>query len=89
MTKKNLKIVKKDIHNFFNEDIIIMKLDYYFSKSISRASKTMSECRKLNQKFKKTELIKWNIYNILGQEIYKIFFCWFHFSFCGNDSLVG
>ena len=47
----------EDIHtSFFNEEVIIKPLDYYFSNAISRASKTMSECRQVNQKHKKTEL---------------------------------
>ncbi len=42
---------KKINHSFKNEKIFINPIDYYFSNSISRASKVMSECRsiKLNQ----------------------------------------
>jgi len=29
-------------------------LDYYYTNSISRSSKTMSECRKINEKIPKT-----------------------------------
>ncbi len=39
---------------FFSEKIFINDLDYYYSNSISRASKTMSECRQIRQKVKKT-----------------------------------
>ncbi len=39
---------------FISEKIIIKPIDYYFSNSISRASKTMSECRKINFEIKKT-----------------------------------
>ena len=36
----------KKINNIFkNEKIFINPIDYYFSNSISRASKVMSECR--------------------------------------------
>ena len=35
---------------FFSEKIFINDLDYYYSNSISRASKTMSECRQIRQK---------------------------------------
>ena len=35
-------------------DINIKDLDYYFTNSISRASKTMSECRQIKQNTKKT-----------------------------------
>ncbi len=39
---------------FVSEDINIKYLDYYFSNSISRSSKTMSECRQIRQNLKKT-----------------------------------
>ena len=39
---------------FVSENIKIKDIDYYFSNSISRASKTMSECRQIRQKVKKT-----------------------------------
>ena len=38
-------------YKFKNEKIVIRDLDYYFSNSISRSSKTMSDCR--NLRFKK------------------------------------
>jgi len=45
----------KDITtNFTSEEILIKKLDYFYTNSISRASKTMSECRQINQTSKKT-----------------------------------
>ena len=45
---------KKNETNFINEDISIKELDYFYTNSISRASKTMSECRQINQNSKKT-----------------------------------
>ena len=39
--------------NFFSEKILIRELDYYYTNSISRSSKTMSECRLIRQKIKK------------------------------------
>ena len=47
---------KNDNHSveFISEDVKINDIDYYFSNSISRASKTMSECRQIRQKVKKT-----------------------------------
>ena len=39
--------------SFFNERIFVRELDYYFTNSISRSSKTMSECRQIRQKIKK------------------------------------
>ena len=40
--------------NFLSEIIKIRELDYFFTNSISRASKTMSECRQIKQDSKKT-----------------------------------
>ena len=39
--------------NFISEDVLVGELDYYYTNSISRASKTMSECRQIRQKIKK------------------------------------
>ena len=39
---------------FVSEIIKIRELDYFFTNSISRASKTMSECRQIKQDSKKT-----------------------------------
>ena len=51
---KKSEIEKKEIEtNFFSEKILIKRLDYYFTNSISRSSKTMSECRQIRQKIKK------------------------------------
>ncbi len=43
----------KQSSDFTSEEIIIKPLDYFFSNSISRSSKTMSECRQIRQKIKK------------------------------------
>ena len=40
--------------NFLSEIIKIRELDYFFTNSISRASKTMSECRQIKRSPKKT-----------------------------------
>ena len=40
-------------NKFISEEILIKPIDYYFSNSISRASKTMSDCRQINKKAKK------------------------------------
>ena len=45
---------KKITTNFLSEEILIKELDYFYTNSISRASKTMSECRQINQSPKKT-----------------------------------
>ena len=45
---------KTSTSEFISEEILIKDLDFYFSNSISRSSKTMSECRQVRQKLKKT-----------------------------------
>ncbi len=54
LPKYKLSGSKKRSSSFFSEDINIKALDYYFTNSISRASKTMSECRQIKQNTKKT-----------------------------------
>jgi len=44
---------KKLQSDFISEEILVRELDYYYSNSISRASKTMSDCRQIRQKIKK------------------------------------
>ena len=39
---------------FTSESVNIKNLDYFYTNSISRASKTMSECRQIKQKLRKT-----------------------------------
>ncbi len=39
--------------SFYKEKIFARELDYYYTNSISRSSKTMSECRQIRQKIKK------------------------------------
>ena len=46
--------VKDLSSNIVNENVYIRDLDYYYTNSISRASKTMSECRQIKQNSKKT-----------------------------------
>ena len=45
---------KKIKNNFSNEKIFINPIDYYFSNSISRSSKVMSECRDIKLKYLKS-----------------------------------
>ena len=45
---------KKVTNNFKNEKILINPIDYYFSNSISRASKVMSECRNIKLEQRKS-----------------------------------
>ena len=51
---KLLETQNKNVQaNFISEDVFIRELDYYYTNSISRASKTMSECRQIRPKIKK------------------------------------
>ena len=53
--KKKKENKSSDVHNsFYNEKIITDHLDYYYSNVVSRASKTMTECRSLRNNLKKT-----------------------------------
>ncbi len=45
---------KNKATNFASEKVLIKELDYFYTNSISRASKTMSECRQINKDSKKT-----------------------------------
>jgi len=53
LPKKSLIKTNNIETSFYNEEIIIRELDYYYTNSISRSSKTMSECRQIRQKIKK------------------------------------
>ena len=50
--KKN---IKKNNHlkkiNFVEDEILIKPIDYYYTNAVARASKTMSECRKISKEF--------------------------------------
>ena len=41
---------------FLNEKIKINRIDYYFSNAIARSSKTMSDCRQIENKLLKKEI---------------------------------
>ena len=52
----NSKNRNYDIQNYayFDEKLDVDAIDYYHSNSIARASKTMSDCKKVRVNFKKT-----------------------------------
>ena len=54
LPKKVINKNNKNNSEFYSEKILINKLDYYYTNSISRASKTMSECRQIREKTPKT-----------------------------------
>ena len=45
LPETNLKQIGSEKSNFFNENVDIKEIDYYFSNSIARSSKTMTDCR--------------------------------------------
>ena len=47
-------VVDHTKNDFTSEKINIKQLDYFFTNAISRASKTMSECRQIKQNLNKT-----------------------------------
>ena len=47
-------VIDSSLPNFESEVINIKELDYFFTNAVSRASKTMSECRQIKHKSKKT-----------------------------------
>ncbi len=53
LPKKSLIKTNNIETSFYSEKIFIRELDYYYTNSISRSSKTMSECRQIRQKIKK------------------------------------
>ena len=54
--KKNMEIKNKNNFNniksvdFIEGEILINPIDYYFTNSIARSSKTMNECRRVKKK---------------------------------------
>ena len=50
LPKLNLNKIEPKISNFISENITIKEIDYYFSNSIARSSKTMSDCRAARSK---------------------------------------
>ena len=45
LPKINLKLIKSESAEFFNDNVEIDQIDYYFSNAIARSSKTMSDCK--------------------------------------------
>ena len=50
LPKKTIQDLKFDTGSFINEPIYVNEIDYYFSNSIARSSKTMSDCRAARSK---------------------------------------
>jgi len=50
LPKTKISQANSEIVNFTNENILVKEIDYYFSNSIARSSKTMSDCRAARSK---------------------------------------
>ena len=49
--KVNYKSHQLKSVSFVKDDILIKPIDYYYTNPIARASKVMSDCRKISKKF--------------------------------------
>ncbi|MBD1158097.1 molybdopterin-dependent oxidoreductase [Pelagibacterales bacterium SAG-MED17] len=54
LSNENIKNFELSSHNLSDEKILVEDIDYYYSNTIARASKTMSECRYARTNLKKT-----------------------------------
>ena len=50
-SKINRDALKTNEVNFVEENILVKPIDYYYSNSIARSSKVMSECKQISKKF--------------------------------------
>ena len=49
--KNNIDLKNTESVEFIEKEISIKPIDYYFTNSIARSSKTMNECRRVKKKF--------------------------------------
>ena len=54
LNNENIKKFEVPSYNLSHEKILVEDIDYYYSNTIARASKTMSECRYARSYLKKT-----------------------------------
>ena len=50
-SKINSDVKKTHEVDFIEENILVKPTDYYYTNSIARSSKVMSECRKISKRF--------------------------------------
>ena len=55
-SKINNKVKKTNEVDFIEENISVKPIDYYYTNSIARSSKVMSECRQISKNFYLQEL---------------------------------
>ena len=54
LNNQNIKNFEVPTYNLNDEKILVEDIDYYYSNTIARASKTMSECRYARANLQKT-----------------------------------
>ena len=54
LNNQNIKNFEVPTYNLNDEKLLVEDIDYYYSNTIARASKTMSECRYARANLKKT-----------------------------------
>ncbi len=59
-TRLNFKEGKNNKIEFIDDNILVKPIDYYYTNSIARSSKIMSECRQISKKFLFTGIEKIN-----------------------------
>ena len=50
-SKINNDVKKINEVDFIEENILVKSIDYYYTNSIARSSKVMSECRQISKRF--------------------------------------
>ena len=50
-SKINNEVKKTSVVDFIDENISVKPIDYYYTNSIARSSKVMSECRQISKRF--------------------------------------
>ena len=57
-SKINNDVKKTNEVNFIEENISVKPIDYYYTNSIARSFKVMSECRQISKRFLSTGIEK-------------------------------
>ena len=82
--------INNETTNFVSEEVNIKELDYFFTNSISRASKTMSECRQIKLSSKKLGQIIYDrvFRNFSSRNLQDYFFTCPNSCICSYDCLA-
>ena len=57
-SKAKIDFKKNQMIDFVEKNILVKPIDYYYTNSIARASKVMSDCRQVSKKFLYTGIEK-------------------------------